>query len=147
MSLCDQQVATMLDRLWTVITTVITIFVGAFLGYFFSRIAERGTQRLATYDEATRFLAEYGVLIRNKKAPDEKFLARAVWVDRQIADRFSTVAYEAWRKVETFVTADGTLPAGVSESEYDTKRDQALAAMRRELRRWLRRPERNQKPA
>jgi hypothetical protein len=57
----------------------------------------------------------------------------------QIANRFSPVAYEAWHKVETLVTADGRLPTGVSEYDYETKRDLALAATRCELRRWLRR--------
>lgn len=147
MNPCEPLIPTVTTRLFDGVWTVITIFAGAFLGYFFSRIAERGAQRLATYDEATRFLAEYGVLIRKHQEPDGKFLARVVWVDRQVADRFSPVAYEAWRKVETLVTADGRLPSGVSEYDYDTKRDLALAAKRRELRKWIRRrAEANQKP-
>jgi hypothetical protein len=129
MNPCEPVIPTVTTRLFDGILTVITIFAGAFLGYFFSRIGERGAQRLATYDEATRFLAEYGLLIRKHQEPNGKFLARTVWVDTQVADRFSPIAYEAWRGVETLVTADGRLPGGVSENDYDAKRDLALAAM------------------
>ncbi len=121
MSSCDPQIATIIDRAWT----VIMIFLGAFLGYFFSRIAERGTQRLATYDEATRFLAIAWSAHAHKTAPDQKFFARAFWVNRQIADRFSTAAYEAWRKVENFVTNDGSLPSGKNEGDYEAEREKS----------------------
>jgi len=121
------------NRLFGGLWTVFTMFTGAFLGYFFGRLNEARSQRLVTYDEVTRFLAEYGVFIRGHQRPDAKFLASAFWVDRQVADRFSPTVYHVWREVEKLVTSDAKLPEGVFHYDYDAKRDQALAAMRKEL--------------
>jgi hypothetical protein len=74
---------TVTTRLFDDVWTVITILAGAFLGYFFSRIAEKGAQRLATYDEATRFLAEYGGLIRKHRRRMTNFsLGWFGWIGR-----------------------------------------------------------------
>ena len=116
--------------------TVFTIFIGALLGYFFGRLNEARSQRQATYDEVTRFLAEYREFVTERQRPDAKFRASYFWVNRQVHDRFSEPTYRAWREVERLITFDAVLPSDATQTEYDTKRDDALAVMHAEVGTW-----------
>lgn len=116
------------------VLTIFTMFMGAFLGYFFGLLNQARLQRQATYYEVMRFVAEYREFTTEHERPDAKFRASYFWVNRQVHDRFSAATYRVWREVEKLVTFDAKLPSGVTQTEYDAKRDQALNAMQAELR-------------
>jgi hypothetical protein len=116
--------------------TVFTMFMGAFLGYFFGLLNEARLQRQATYDEVMKYLSEYRMYVSERQRPDAKFIASAFWVNRQVHDRFSESTYCVWRAVERLITADATLPPEAFQTDYDTMRDNALAAMHEEVRSW-----------
>jgi hypothetical protein len=116
--------------------TIFTMFMGAFLGYFFGLLNEAHTQRQATYDEVMKYLSEYRMYVVEHQRPDPKFIASAFWVNRQVHDRFSATVYRVWSEVEKLITSDAKLPPEASQTDFDTKRDNALAAMHAEVRSW-----------
>ena len=102
------------------------MFMGAFLGYFFGLLNQARLQRQATYYEVMRFVAEYREFTTEHERPDAKFRASYFWVNIKFmihSRRADLIPYGA--KVEKLVTFDAKLPSGVTQTEYDAKRDQS----------------------
>jgi hypothetical protein len=116
----------------SILGTLLTVFASAYLGSLFAERHRRSDRRLATYEEVTRLAAEYGALLSANKVPDAPFLARAVWVDRDVRDRFSPKAHAAFREMERLLAAGG-LPQGVTEQDFTKVKEEALSALRREV--------------
>ena len=116
----------------SILGTLLTVFAGAYLASLYAERHRRSDRRFATYQEVTRLAAEYGVLLSANKVPDAQFLARAVWVDRDVRDRFSPKAHAAFRRMERLLAAGG-LPQGVTEHDFTEVKEEALSALRREV--------------
>ena len=116
----------------SILGTLLTVFTSAYLASLFAERHRRSDRRLATYEEVTRLAAEYGVLLSANKVPDAQFLARVVWVDRDVRDRFSPKAHAAFRGMERLFSAGG-LPQGVTEHDFTEVKEEALSALRREV--------------
>jgi len=116
----------------SIVGTLLTVFASAYLSSLYAERHRRSDRRLATYEEVTRLAAEYGVLLSTNKVPDAQFLAHAVWVNRDVRDRFSPKAHAAFRGMERLFAAGG-LPQGVTEHDFTQVKEEALSALRREV--------------
>ncbi len=118
--------------------TLVSGFLGYFLGQWNQRRTERRTERRATYDEVSRLLADYAVYVAGGKPVridgrvDDELMRRSIWINQQVADRFSPRAFDVWRRAEAMIAAGG-LRQDITQHDLAVAKHAALSAMHDEL--------------